>query len=88
MASFFFPNLSHVLPPLDTNNSIVSPVISSAIDCTSCPVTDLTENVTVQLTIYVCHDFDENAIIDILYEQQENYSDELDLNCVFFDFRM
>ncbi len=53
IGSFFYRNLSSLLPPRDNATSIISPVISSTTNCQTCPVTDLQENVTIQLHIEV-----------------------------------
>ena len=53
IASFLNKNISSLLTPSDNMSTIVSPVISSTTNCQSCPVTDLANNVTVQLHLQV-----------------------------------
>ena len=55
IASFLYRNLSSILPPRNNDTSIVSPIISSTIECQDCSVVtdDLSNNVTIQLQIEV-----------------------------------
>ena len=48
IASFVYHNLSHLLPP-HTNQTLISPVISST--CNNCTTTNLTQPVTITFNI-------------------------------------
>ena len=49
IASFVYHNLSHLLPPNITNQTLISPVISST--CNNCTTTNLTQPVTITFNI-------------------------------------
>ena len=46
IASFYYQNLSRLLPPDHPNQSIISPVLSST-NCTDCSIIDLTTPVNI-----------------------------------------
>ena len=48
VASFYYQNLSNLLPPRNSSYQLISPVVSAITNCRSCPVTDLEEDVIVQ----------------------------------------
>ena len=51
VASFYYQNLSNLLPPRNSSYQLISPVVSAITNCRSCPITDLEEDVIVQFNI-------------------------------------
>ena len=48
VASFYYQNLSNLLPPRNSSYQLISPVVSAITNCSSCPITDLEQDVIVQ----------------------------------------
>ena len=50
VASFYYQNISRLLPVHHPNQSIISPVLSST-NCTNCSITDLTTPVNIMFNL-------------------------------------